>query len=98
VTRFSAFGTVAEQYSPWILANACDGQLVRHLLAIKAEMTRSSMICTMGLALATCASLPETRTGPSLADATPLSEELECMCDCLGEGDSDGDSCVVRCF
>ncbi len=61
-------------------------------------MTRSSIICMMGLLLAACASLPEARVATTLAEAAPLSEELECMSDCLGEADSDGDSCVVRCF
>jgi len=52
----------------------------------------------MGLLLAACASLPEAGVVTTLAEAAPLSEELECMSDCLGEADSDGDSCVVRCF
>ena len=59
-------------------------------------MTRLSIICLMALFLAGCASLPE---APIVtAAAAPVSEELECMSDCLGGSDSDGESCVARCL
>ena len=61
-------------------------------------MTRISLICMLGLILAACASVPEVSVNTTVAAADPISEELECMSDCLGEADSDGDSCVVRCF
>jgi hypothetical protein len=59
-------------------------------------MTRSLIICLLALVLAACASLPE---APIVtASASPVSEELECMSDCLGGSDSSGDSCVERCL
>jgi hypothetical protein len=61
-------------------------------------MTRSSIICMMGLILAACASVPEASTVTTVAAAEQVSEELECMCDCLNRSDSSGDSCVERCF
>ena len=61
-------------------------------------MTRISLICMLGLILAACASVPEVNVSTTVAAADPISEELECMSDCLGEADSDGDSCVARCF
>jgi hypothetical protein len=61
-------------------------------------MTRSSIICLLALVLAACASLPEAPTVTTLVAASPVSEELECMSDCLGGSDSDGESCVERCL
>jgi hypothetical protein len=61
-------------------------------------MTRSSIIGLMALLLAACASIPEAEIITSLAAASPVSEELECMSDCLDGADSTGESCVARCL
>lgn len=61
-------------------------------------MTRSLIISLMALILSACASVPEASIVTTVAVADQISEELECMSDCLGEADSDADSCVARCF
>jgi hypothetical protein len=61
-------------------------------------MTRFSIICLMGLVLAACASAPEPRIVTAVATTIAVSEELECMSDCLGGSDSSGEGCVERCL
>ena len=61
-------------------------------------MTRSSIIGLMALLLAACASIPEAPIVMTMSTESPVSEELECMSDCLGGPDESGESCVVRCL
>jgi hypothetical protein len=60
-------------------------------------MTRTSIVF-LALMLGACVSVPEAGTVATVAAANPISEELECMSDCLGGGDSSGESCVERCL
>jgi hypothetical protein len=61
-------------------------------------MSRVPIFCLMTLFAASCAVMPEPGVATTLAAETPFSEELECLGDCFGEGDSSGDSCVERCL
>lgn len=61
-------------------------------------MIRSSIIGLMALLLAACASIPEAPIVMTRAAASPVSEELECMSDCLGGSDSSGEICVALCL
>jgi hypothetical protein len=61
-------------------------------------MSRSSILALISLLAASCAVAPEGNVGLASSDEPELAAELECMCDCLDEGDTTGESCFARCF
>jgi hypothetical protein len=56
------------------------------------------LICAMLLAVAGCATAPKERAVVASSITKQVSPELECMSDCLGEGDTNGEMCVERCI
>jgi hypothetical protein len=61
-------------------------------------------LCLMLLAVAACATAPKERSvvasslTKQISITKQISPELECLSDCLGEGDTDGEMCVERCI
>jgi hypothetical protein len=57
------------------------------------------VLCAMLLAVAGCATAPKEERAVFASSVTkPVSPELECMSDCLNEGDTNGEMCVERCI
>jgi hypothetical protein len=61
-------------------------------------MARSSILVLISLLAASCAVIPEPNVTLASADEPELAAELECMCECLEEGDTTGESCFAKCF
>ena len=61
-------------------------------------MLRTIMTCLMLLAVAACATAPKERSVVASSITKQISPELECLSDCLGEGDTNGEMCVERCI
>jgi hypothetical protein len=61
-------------------------------------MSRSSILALISLLVASCAVTPEGDVRLATSGESELAAELECMCDCLDEGDTTGESCFARCF
>jgi hypothetical protein len=61
-------------------------------------MSRPSILALISLLAASCAVIPEGEVRLASSGEPELSTELECMCDCLDEGDTTGESCFARCF
>jgi len=55
-------------------------------------------MCLMLLAVAACATAPKERSVVASSITKQISPELECLSDCLGEGDTNGEMCVERCI
>lgn len=55
------------------------------------------MIALLGLFLTACGSLPRVAVVASAAP-TPITDELECMAECLEGPDSTCDGCADRCL
>ncbi len=57
------------------------------------------LICALLLAVAGCATAPKEGKAVVASSITKqVSPELECLSDCLGEGDTNGEMCVERCI
>jgi hypothetical protein len=56
------------------------------------------VLCAMLLAVAGCATVPQERAVVASSVTKPVLPELECLSDCLGEGDTNGEMCVERCI
>jgi len=57
------------------------------------------LICALLLAVAGCATAPNHEKAVVASSITKqVSPELECLSDCLGEGDTNGEMCVERCI
>ena len=57
------------------------------------------LICALLLGVAGCATAPkEERSVVASSITKQVSPELECLSDCLGEGDTNGEMCVERCI
>ena len=57
------------------------------------------LICVLLLAVAGCATAPKQERAVVASSVTKaISPELECLSDCLGEGDTNGEMCVERCI
>lgn len=60
------------------------------------------LICALLLGVAGCATAPkeakEARAVVASSITKQVSPELECLSDCLGEGDTNGEMCVERCI
>jgi hypothetical protein len=61
-------------------------------------MRRSSILALISLLAASCVVTPEGNVTLASSGEPELLAELECMCDCLDEGDTTGESCFARCF
>ena len=57
-----------------------------------------TILCLMLLAVAACATAPKERSVVASSITKQISPELECLSDCLGEGDTNGEMCVERCI
>jgi len=58
------------------------------------------LACVLLLAVAGCATTvqKEPRAVVASSITKQVSPELECLSDCLGEGDTNGEMCVERCI
>jgi Flp pilus assembly protein TadD len=57
------------------------------------------LICALLLAVAGCATVAKPERAVVASSITKqVSPELECLSDCLGEGDTNGEMCVERCI
>jgi hypothetical protein len=61
------------------------------------------LICALLLGVAGCATAPKEEKAVVASSTTKsimkqVSPELECLSDCLGEGDTNGEMCVERCI
>ena len=57
------------------------------------------LVCALLLAATGCATVQkEPRAVVASSLAKQVSPELECLSDCLGEGDTNGEMCVERCI
>ena len=58
------------------------------------------LICVLLLAVAGCATTVQKEPRAIVASSLTkqISPELECLSDCLGEGDTNGEMCVERCI
>ena len=59
-------------------------------------MLRFMIIALVSFLAVGCATLPKERVAK--VEVSQAASELECMSDCLDEGDVDCDDCAVRCF
>ena len=58
-----------------------------------------TIMCLLLLVLAAgCATAPQERSVVASSITKQVSPELECLSDCLGEGDTNGEMCVERCI
>ena len=56
------------------------------------------LLCALLLAVAGCATAPKEHNAVVASSVQKqVSTELECLSDCLGEGDTNGEMCVERC-
>jgi len=56
------------------------------------------LLCALLLAVAGCAMAPKEHNAVVASSITKAaSSELECLSDCLGEDDTNGEMCVERC-
>ena len=57
------------------------------------------LVCALLLGVAGCATAPKEEKAVVASSITKqVSPELECLSDCLGEGDTNGEMCVERCI
>ena len=61
------------------------------------RMLRKTLLGLLCFLAIGCATVPE-RQKVAAREPTLASKELECMGDCLEEGDTSCDDCAVRCF
>jgi hypothetical protein len=59
-------------------------------------MLRMTLIALVSILAVGCGTLTKERVAK--IETSQAATELECMSDCLDEGDADCDECAVRCF
>jgi hypothetical protein len=61
-------------------------------------MLRSILIAPVLLVLAACASAPLVLDAVATNDKVELTDEIECMTECLDDGTEDCETCADRCL